>query len=467
MVYWRQMPPSESSENPAMTTIESPRPLFVPEVRKNEPLSDEELGNLLAAIGNNEAKAITLIAMGKGVIYDRYDLDSEMIRTQGDTLGWRQSRGVPFNYCANSLENIGLVAKSVSDSNLETWGYIKTDYGEEQGDALAGLLLDFSLRHPEVSLYDIFGSTSSGGKDREIEASLGLTGFKNRSPLACLKLIWELATTNELRVIDLGNNHGKPNQEPQEYLSRLKECGLIHYEFTAEHQPYAQYQLALNSPLETPGYKTRQPLMTKDVYELLKRDPNKIWMLEDLRVAYFAKKKAENPDFDRNNTSTKNRLSRVLSNLERAGYVYRPGGRRYERTTVWVDEEHKLLFIDLLTLIDQFQNQDSDTLRKGRMLAVSFSPRQIGTLMAKAKEHSPQANKFFREETEKHILSFLNDHSKSTTREVRKSIIDYQKRNVSTGNIRAILRKLKSGGKIKETLEKGINKWSLASEQDN
>ena len=87
--------------------------------------------------------------------------------------------------------------------------------------------------------------------------------------------------------------------------------------------------------------------------------------------------------------------------------------------------------------------------------------------MAKAKEHSPQANKFFREETEKHILSFLNDHSKSTTREVRKSIIDYQKRNVSTGNIRAILRKLKSGGKIKETLEKGINKWSLASEQDN
>ena len=45
-----------------MTTIEAPRPLFVPET-KRERLSDEELGNLLAAFGNNEAKAVTLIAM--------------------------------------------------------------------------------------------------------------------------------------------------------------------------------------------------------------------------------------------------------------------------------------------------------------------------------------------------------------------------------------------------------------------
>lgn len=150
-----------------MTTVEIPRLPAVPEVRKKERLSDEELGNLLAAFGNNEAKAVTLIAMRKGVIYSEYDLYSAVIEKQGEGVGWRQSRGVPFTYCRSSFENIGLVAKSVSDPVLETWGYLKTDYGEELGDALAGLLLDFSLRHPEVSLYDIFGSTTSRGEKKK------------------------------------------------------------------------------------------------------------------------------------------------------------------------------------------------------------------------------------------------------------------------------------------------------------
>lgn len=461
------MAQGESAENPTMTIVESPRPLAEPETRKKEPLSDEELGNLLAAFGNNEAKAVTLIAMRKGVIYDKGDLRGAVIEKQGENAGWRQNNKVPFDYCKDSFENIGLVAKSVSGPTLETWGYLKTDYGEEQGDALAGLLLDFSLRHPEVSLYDIFGSTVSRGKNKEVETSLGTTDFKNRSPLRRLQIIWELATTNKpIRDVDLYNNIREASVDLQNHFLGLKECGLVHYESTVGHQTYAQYQLALNSPIEIPRPKPEQPTMTKFVYELLSSDPNKIWTLEDLKIAYIAKKKVENPDFV--NREDNERISSILTFLEKTGYVYRPRGFSSKvQSMIWIDEEQRLVLIDLLTLIDQFQNQDADTLRKGRILAANFSQRQISTLMAKAKEHSRYANAVPRSATAEQLLDFLHGHPESTITEAREYLESFQKRKLNKSSVGNILRELRSDGKVKGIIEKGVGKWSVASEPES
>lgn len=462
------MAQGESAENPTMTIVESPRPLAEPETRKKEPLTDEELGNLLAAFGNNEAKAVTLIAMRKGVIYSEYDLYSAVIEKQGEGVGWRQSRGVPFAYCRSSFENIGLVAKSVSDPVLETWGYLKTDYGEELGDALAGLLLDFSLRHPEVSLYDIFGSTASRGEKKEVESSLGLISFKNRAPFTRLKIIWELATANRsIREIDLSNNIREAKiTNIHQHLLGLKSVGLIHFEDIDGREAYSQFQLALNSPIESPRPMPKYPGMTKFLYELLKSDPNKIWTLEELNIAYKAKNKAENPDFVNGINNT--HISSVLSFLEKAGYVYQPGSFTGEkRSILWVDEGQRLMFIDLLTLIDQFQNQDANTLQKWRMLAGNFSSWQINALMAKAKEHSSMANAVSTAETAGRILDTLKEHPKSTSREIRELILNYRERKMSKASINGILRKLKSTGKIEETVEKSIKKWSLASEPES
>lgn len=143
----------------------------VPKIREQqqkERLSDEEMGNLISALGNHEAKAIVLCLMTPGIIYPRYDLYRAVIQAQGQNIGWRMNREGPFKYCQNSLSPIGLVTHEVINPDLSTYGYMKTEYGEKIGVPLAGLLLDFSLRHPDFSLQDFFASTSSPSQSQKM-----------------------------------------------------------------------------------------------------------------------------------------------------------------------------------------------------------------------------------------------------------------------------------------------------------
>src|SRR3989344_5311749 len=142
----------------------TPRP---PEIKVREKLSDEELGNLISAVGNHEAKAITLGLMLPGNTYSAYQLYKGIIGLQGEDMGWNISDRVPFGYCQSTLYPIGLVAQELIDPDLKTVGFMKTSRGRNEGDALAGLTLDFSLRYPEFSLQDFFGNTASSSKLQE------------------------------------------------------------------------------------------------------------------------------------------------------------------------------------------------------------------------------------------------------------------------------------------------------------
>src|SRR3990167_4100505 len=166
-------------------TGETPKP--------NEKLTDEQMGNLLAAFGNNESKAATLLLMRSETIYTMYDIHKSFMSSQGENPGWGINYAVPFSYCQNSLAPIGLVAKETIDETQEAYGYVITDYGETMGKPLAGLLLDFSKRYSDNSLVDLFGGTASkysgGGEDIENKDE-----HKKRSPLTRYKIYYELAT---------------------------------------------------------------------------------------------------------------------------------------------------------------------------------------------------------------------------------------------------------------------------------
>src|SRR5579871_927191 len=63
---------------------------------QTEQMPEEELGNLLAAFGNHEAKALLLVAMAPENIYSDGDMHKMMLKQQGDTLGWKIGNRVPF-----------------------------------------------------------------------------------------------------------------------------------------------------------------------------------------------------------------------------------------------------------------------------------------------------------------------------------------------------------------------------------
>lgn len=461
-----QMPSGESSENPTMIKAEHIRQSTTSEVHKKESLSDEELGNLLAAFGNSEAKAITLIAMEEGVIYDDDGLMHAINRKQGKgLLGWRIRERTVFSYCSYSFEDIGLVAKAVSDTIRGTWGYIKTDYGKDYGDVLAGLLLDFSLKHPKISLYEIFGPTTApGGKSKKIEASTGTADFTNRSPLRRLQIIWELATNNKpLKDTRLGEVTGIPVSTLADHLGALKDSGLVHFDH-ATNEAFARYQLAESAPMEPPRPEYGQPTATKFLYELLRDNPNKAWSLGDLNNAYVAKRKIEDPEFGQKSIrGVAHNIVGNLSYLEDKGYIYRSGFRSEEQSSAWVDEGQRLVLIELLTLIYQFQMRDAEVWQKGRDFTAGFKPEEINRLMAKAREHSRGANALPRSLTSQHLLEFLENNPESTAEKATEYIEVHQKRKFSRASVALVLRDLLNENKTQFKMVNGIKKWSLGS----
>lgn len=96
---------------------------------QRERLSDEQMGGLLSAVGNNEAKAILFMLMEPHTVYTSGELNQLILKGQGQNPGWNMSRDVPFKYCKKSFVDDGLV-EPIEDG-LQTTGYMKTDEGGE------------------------------------------------------------------------------------------------------------------------------------------------------------------------------------------------------------------------------------------------------------------------------------------------------------------------------------------------
>lgn len=181
--------------------------------QSHEPLTDEQLGNLLAALGNHEGKATLLMAMQPEAMYTQgslYHLLTE--RIQGEPV-YKGRDTNAMGWCKRSLEPIGLVAR-VEEGAPTRYGI--TQLGIEIGKPLAGLLLNFSDKH-NISLSTIWGETQSRSEIR--------------SPYARVKVIKQLlhATAPVTpSVISKGTGLGAVHVEFQ--LSTMDRDSLVTYE---------------------------------------------------------------------------------------------------------------------------------------------------------------------------------------------------------------------------------------------
>lgn len=195
---------------------------------EEEDFTEERLGSLYAALGNNEAKALTFLLMKPGVVYDGQDISTEVRRAQTNTQkGWSMGNEGPYHYLQKSFEPVGLVAQEVTDKNDNKYGYVKTAWGNAIGVSFAGLMLKLSHDHPDFSLYDIFGSTVSTSKSADSALEL-----KKRSPLTRIQLYRALISSgdNFLSVSDIA---GKMDEDDQtlvhRHLKDLAKSGIIEF----------------------------------------------------------------------------------------------------------------------------------------------------------------------------------------------------------------------------------------------
>lgn len=158
------------------------------EALHGQEINTAQYEGLLVSVANHEAKALTIAYMasqGEGYVGTSNELDEAMLRVQGPQPGWKQGNGVAFTYCELSFEPIGAVAKSsiISHGGSPTLAYGLTDLGKEQALAMSGLVLDWSLRYPKVSIQTILGATQSK--------------TSNRSPLYRIASLESIVTAKE------------------------------------------------------------------------------------------------------------------------------------------------------------------------------------------------------------------------------------------------------------------------------
>lgn len=390
-------------------------------LRERGRMSDEELGNLLAAVVNHEAKAITLISMTDEEIYSRGELYRKVINLQGDSPSWKMDDGVPFSYCLHSLAPIGLIAKEYIDLEQGVWGYAVTPYGEKVGKALAGYLLSFSLRYPGISLQDIFGSTvGSGGVMKTIETVAGeVSDFKKRSPLTRLRIFRRLATGPlPIQKLDLAQEFGEKLSElSTEHLISLAESDLIAYEAIQVNRPRSFYQLSTRRPVKEPESYPYYISLTKPVLEIFSKHPDKNFTSEDT-AKYLVEKDTKYGEMSRK--SLFHNISTILAHLVRGGYLVRGKFGKEKKSEITLTDSQRQFLQELVGVIDDFQGQTPGVLEKGVRLAneIIADPQKVSFLFKKAREASPQANRLALEESCSLIRFLVRDNPDITNKEL-------------------------------------------------
>ncbi len=430
--------------------------LKFPEIQKTkEKLSDERLGNLVSAVGNHEAKAITLILMRDGNTYNSGNLYNALINSQGEKRGWITNKNLPFTYCSFSLSPIGLVAKEIINPDLSTYGFAITKEGQEMGIPLAGLLLDFSERH-NTSLNKLFGSTVSRSPVQNTQEGIE---FKKRSPTNAVKVLYEIVTSPHLpiRETDIARETGITEKYIQVYLERLAESGLIQYKQKKANESYSLYKLSPNTPKEEqpPPFKSQKTL-TNLIFNIFKENPDRRLTSANIYnlLPPEIKEKWKKQEW------TTHSISSILAYLARNKYLDIENFHYGKVSEIDITDDQRTILTELIEIIDKFQNQDREILEKGKKLATQIisNPQRVSNLLRRAKEASGNANRSPVEETVKDIFSILYSHPEGLTNRQIRDTLEQHGKNLVLPRIAHLTHSLEKQDLIKVIKEGSVKK---------
>lgn len=362
------------------------------------PMSDRETGNLLAAIGNGESKAILLCVMRPNIIYDKPSLHNLLLDAQGNFLkeGWRMSLGVPFKYCGYSLAPLGLMAQEGLNPDLSEYGYVKREYGERIGIPFAGHMLALSEKY-DASLFEVFGGTSSVSAVTDTIEQAGVTAdYKKRSPIVRFKIFWEVLTRKlPLREADLITVIGEDQGILTDHLKKLSKFNLIDYDVVDPNRPYAYYMLADAEKVVRVRYRQHHGKITlkQHLYSIVISHPGEDLTYESL----FRSFKLNDPDRQLTLQAFTRRVTSYLAEWSRDGFIVEGRFSSDTQSEINLTPSQRTLLDDYMTTLKRFQAGEPSFLEEGRHKAYEIisDPRRVAILMRKARNKSPHARRFY------------------------------------------------------------------------
>lgn len=376
-------------------------------------LSDEETGRYLGAVGNHEAKALTIVLMHPRRVYRPRELQQTLLELQGDKISWEIHNKTVYLYFINSFLPAEFVSISYERNQNRFFAFELTEYGRKLGVPLAGHLLDFSLRHKDHALQDFLGATNSSGE--------------KHAPTTRLQILRELAGARgrKLREADIAKALGEEYGYIGTHLRSLNNHSVLTYEVPSPGEPISLYRFLPDTPKDDPKPYPRETWRMKEVTEIILdicRDrPHEFLTIQDVGRVFFERY----PDSRKMNPLPFYYLvSAVLSYLSEQGYLTREKFHLDKHSEISTSEKQQEAIEDFVDLIDHFQSQESgflkDGIEKGRELV--RDPEKVSFLMRKAHEASPSANKRSQEESKEEILALLGDNRDMTNREIYETL---------------------------------------------
>lgn len=366
------------------------------------------LGDLLAAIGNHEPKALLLAAMRDGFEYTGGELNDLITEIQGDPIVWRPGERTGFGYCIRSLGPSGLVDQMV-EPNHDITTFRKTTFGRQQGNALAGHLLDLSWRHPQVSLREIFGATNTRSSDRESRAPI-------RRSLILMEL---LAQELPCRQADLQASLNLSQDHVSTHLESLNRAGLIDYVSHKGDRHFVEYNVPPDFSIKIRAVHQR-PALTQEVAETLIGRAGSKTSAE--HIANVIKRQLPK----RRHASLERSVGGILSQLAKRGDLELASFSGTRRSAALFTPTGRTIAGELADIIGNFVSGNEEFLRMGRQKAAEIvaNPETARQLIAKAMSKSPHVNGVPAEKALEAMRTLLSGSEVLTTNDIEHRLAD-------------------------------------------
>jgi len=255
---------------------------------------------IFAAIGNSEAKCLTLLCLSESPVSPR-DLYHQF--TTQNNGSWEPNKSTPAEYCEQTLVPIGLVAYAdvIRQGTLEhTTGYRLTVAGKKF-QPISAFLTEKSCGLP-YSLIEIFGATHTRGKSRSAINRSRIMEFLSSNPNA--------------KVIDIAKSIGISPGLVGNHLRHLSKLGILEFSsINAENPGSVGYVVNKDINVDEIKSKKKLGLLSSRVIDFL-MDKDSFTLEEAARAIhnYY-------PDVEFN--SFRGKLSKTMVSLEKDGIFHR------------------------------------------------------------------------------------------------------------------------------------------------
>lgn len=237
--------------------------------------------------------------------------------------------------------------------------------------------------------------------------------------------------------MDLENETGIPHSELKDHLLELTRKNIVGYDYIEHGESISYYSCNPDHLADAPQSFSTYPAQTQRIYEIFLQNRNRQMTIEEVTNQYIhlydSEKKLDAKSLQKN-------VNRILSHLQNLGYLLQGDYGQMSRSSVTTTPDKQEMLLDLVSLLDRFQDQDSEILRHAEEILHNLRKDEVtsSSLMEKARKHSPYANRRDPRISGSFMRTILEEDPEISTRELQERMVKEHGIEFSRGRIRAL-----------------------------